>query len=147
MSYFTTNGHKLHFWERGEGPLMLILPGSTAASVHYSGELNYFCHNFHVAALDFWGTGDSERLEVWPDTWWEKAAKDAAALIDHLGSEKAVVMGSSGGGIVALLAAAMFPEKVSAVIADSTVEHWPDRRILWQNERSILLRSFARRAV
>ena len=126
MSYFTNNDHKLHFWERGEGPLMLILPGSTAASVHYSGELNYYSKNYHVAALDFWGTGDSERLDVWPDTWWEEAAKDAAALIDHLEKDKAVVMGSSGGGVVALLVAALFPDKVSAVIADSSVAYWPD---------------------
>jgi valacyclovir hydrolase len=54
--------------------------------------------------------------------WWEQAASDAVALSQHLRYQKAILFGFSGGGIAALLAAALYPEHVSAVIADSCVE-------------------------
>jgi len=124
MGRFTNNNHELHYWERGEGPLLIILPGATASSAHYSGELNYFSENFRTVALDFWGTGDSERLASWPDNWWKECASDVAALIDHLGDEKAIILGSSMGGLVALLLAAIFPQKVLGVVCDSFSSKW-----------------------
>ena len=129
MPYYTSDNHRLHYREQGQGPLLLILPGSTASSVGHHGELAYFGQRYHAATLDFWGTGESDRLSVWPDDWWERGARDAARLVEHLGYERCVAMGTSGGGVVALLMAIMSPERVQTVVADSCVEKLSPERL------------------
>jgi valacyclovir hydrolase len=124
MPYFTSGGHRLHYREQGNGPLLLLLPGNSASGAHMQGELDYFMGRYHAVALDFLGTGRSERLAVWPDDWWARAAEDAATLMTHLGESSCVAMGTSGGAVVALLLAAISPERVQAVVADSFIGHW-----------------------
>jgi pimeloyl-ACP methyl ester carboxylesterase len=121
MPYYKNDDHRLFYREEGEGPVLLILPGNTASSALYRGELTYFGQRYRAVALDFWGTGQSDRLAEWPITWFEQAARDTAALIDHLGAGPAVVMGSSGGAAVALALAERYPDRVRAVVADSGV--------------------------
>jgi pimeloyl-ACP methyl ester carboxylesterase len=129
MPYFKHEGHRLFYREQGQGELLLILPGNTASSACHAGELDYFGARYHAVSLDFWGTGRSDRIDAWPDDWWGQGARDAAALVEHLGYERCRVMGTSGGAVVALLMAAAFPERVSAVVADSCVAHSPPERL------------------
>jgi len=124
MPYREHNNHRLFYREAGSGPLMLILPGNTATSACLQREAAYFGERFHAVAMDFWGTGQSDRLAMWPDDWFQQAAHDAAALIRRLGG-CAIVMGTSGGADVALWLATLYPDRVSAVIADSAVEVYP----------------------
>jgi pimeloyl-ACP methyl ester carboxylesterase len=125
MPFFNHNHHRLFYREQGAGPLLLILPGNTASSACHLGELDYFASRYHTVALDFWGTGQSDRLEDWPVSWWSEGAQDAAALVQHLGKNQALVMGCSGGTMVALLMAILNPDCVQAVVADSEVEYYP----------------------
>jgi pimeloyl-ACP methyl ester carboxylesterase len=125
MPQFNYNGHTLFYREQGSGPLLLILPGNTATSVCHSGELEHFGRSYHAVSLDFLGTGGSGRLAIWPDDWWAQGAHTAAALARHLGYSRCIVMGTSGGAIVALLTAILYPQLVRAVVADSTVEKFP----------------------
>lgn len=129
MPFFKSHDRQLFYREEGTGSLLLVLPGNTAASAHHQGELNYFGQRFHAVSIDFWGTGQSDRIDgPWPLDWWEQGAHDAAALIAHLGQEQAIVMGTSGGAIVGLLMAILHPACVRAVVADSCVEyHTPER--------------------
>ncbi len=129
MPYFVHNSRRLFYREQGQDSLLIILPGNTASSACYEGEIEYFSRHYHVAALDFWGTGKSDRIDVWPDDWWEKAAYDVSALIKHLGEEHAALVGTSGGGIVALLTAILFPARIQAVVADSCVERYPAEKL------------------
>ncbi|MBD3305798.1 alpha/beta fold hydrolase [candidate division KSB3 bacterium] len=125
MPYFTHQTYRLFYREQGDGPLLILLPGNTASSACHEDELVYFSRHYHAVALDFLGTGRSDRLDAWPDDWWERAAADVAALVQFIGEDRAVLMGTSGGGIVALLTAILFPERVQAVVADSCVERYP----------------------
>jgi pimeloyl-ACP methyl ester carboxylesterase len=124
MPDFTSNHHRLFYREQGSGPLLLILHGNTASSAHHAliGDLDYFARHYRVVAPDFLGCGQSDRLAVWPLDWWAQGGRDAAALVQHLGDEQALVMGTSGGAIAALWMALEAPARVRAVIADSTVE-------------------------
>ena len=72
MPYFEHNGHRLFYRASGDGPLLLLLPGNTASSVCHEGELAHFGQRYHAVALDFWGTGQSDRLAQWPVDWWSK---------------------------------------------------------------------------
>ena len=121
MSVFYRKNQKLFYREQGQGPLLLIFPGNTASSACYIREINHFSQYFHVIAVDLPGTGQSDRLEVWPDSWWQDGARVAAELVNRLGEEGCVVMGSSSGGVCALWMAILYPEMVRAVVADSCV--------------------------
>lgn len=125
MPDFEHAGRRLFFRAQGAGPLLLILPGNTASSALHGGELEHFGRRFQAAALDFLGTGGSDRLAHWPANWWEDNARAAAALVKHLGTGPAVLVGTSGGALTALLTALRHPEAVRAVVADSTVERFP----------------------
>lgn len=124
MPTFKTHKHKIFYREEGSGSLLLILPGNTATSICHKDELEYFGSRYHVVSLDFWGTGQSERIDIFPNDWWEQGAHDAAALVGHLGYQQCIVMGTSGGASIALLMAILHPELVRGVIADSTVEYF-----------------------
>ena len=129
MPFFEWRGRRLFYRERGAGDLLLVLPGNTASSACHEGELAYWADRWRVVALDFLGTGGSDRVSVWADDWYEQGAHQAAALVDHLDCSRCVVMGTSGGAVVALLMAALYPARVRAVIADSFGASFPAERV------------------
>jgi valacyclovir hydrolase len=130
MPEFISSGRRLHYREEGTGPLLVILTGNTSSSAMQRGELSHFGQRYHAVALDYWGTGESERASFWPDDWWQIAAGDATALLAHLDEGPAVLVGSSGGGVVALVVAGLEPERVAAVVADSCVPVLPPEWIM-----------------
>lgn len=129
MPYFSYHHHRLFYREAGQGPLLLILPGNTASSALHQGDVDYFGQQYHAVSLDFLGTGQSDRVAEWGVDWWGQGAEQARALIEHLGQPRALIMGTSGGAVAALLLAIRFPDAAQAVIADSAVERWPAETI------------------
>jgi valacyclovir hydrolase len=119
MPEFVHAGLRLFYRQSGSAAPLLILPGNTASSALHSGEIAHFAARYHVGALDLPGTGQSERIDLWPDDWFALGAGAAAALIERLDSGPAIVVGCSGGGIVALLLAAARPDLVRAAVVDS----------------------------
>jgi pimeloyl-ACP methyl ester carboxylesterase len=122
MPYFSWKNDQIFYREGGKGPLLLILPGSTASSICHQGDMDYFSDRYHTASLDFLGTGKSDRVAIWAQDWRADGTSQAKTLVEHLGFEGCIVMGTSGGAAAALLMAIHFPEIVRAVIADSCVE-------------------------
>jgi pimeloyl-ACP methyl ester carboxylesterase len=125
MPRFEWKGRRLFYRGRGQGELLLVLPGNTASSACHEGELGYWSDRYSVVSLDFLGTGDSDRISVWADDWYDQGAHQAAALVAHLECSTCIVMGTSGGAVVALLMAALYPQRVRAVVADSFGARFP----------------------
>jgi pimeloyl-ACP methyl ester carboxylesterase len=125
MDTFTHDGRSVFYRQVGDGPLLLILHGNTASSILHEGELAHFGRRYRAVAPDLPGVGQSSRIAAWPDDWWARGARDAAALAMRLGYSRWLVMGTSGGGIAALHMAIEFPGHVQTVVADSCVEHLP----------------------
>jgi pimeloyl-ACP methyl ester carboxylesterase len=150
MPYFTHDGCQLFYRENGRGPLLLILPGNTASSALHEGELAHFGQRHRAVALDFPGTGRSERREIWSDNWWLQGARAAVALLDHLSVAQSVVVGTSGGAVTALLMAQHAPDRVRAVIADSCVMRQPPEflraEVAHRRQRTPEAEAFWRRA-
>lgn len=119
MPDFTYRSKSLHYLEQGDGELLIVLPGNTSCAAAHEPQLGLLGELYRAVALDFLGTGRSDRLETWPADWWAEGARQVAALMDHLGAESARLMGVSGGAVVALHAAVAFPDRVDAVVADS----------------------------
>ena len=74
------------------------------------------------------GFGDSSRLE---GRSVASAAADAAALADHLGAERFVTIGWSGGGPHALACAALLPERVGAAATIAGVAPYDAEGLAW----------------
>lgn len=129
MPFFMHNEMRVHYLDKGEGPLLMVLPGNTASSAVHQGEVEHFSHNHRVVCPDWPGTGRTGRLAEWPLDWWQRNVDVVIALLDHLGEEKAILVGSSGGGLVALTAAILHPTRVRALIAESCVQHYPPERV------------------
>ncbi|MFI5314351.1 MAG: alpha/beta fold hydrolase [Myxococcota bacterium] len=118
-----TQGIALHAleWSR-EGTLLLFLHGFGNDAHVWSWAAPAFAAHYRVVALDQRGHGDSDRD---PEGRYdhETMARDVAAALESLGAERAVIVGHSLGGRVAMRFAGLFPEKLAGlVIVDSAPE-------------------------
>jgi class 3 adenylate cyclase len=105
----------------GEGPIdLLIVPGSIShiEFLHefpgYTGFLRRLSAFARVVTFDKRGQGLSDR--VYDSTSLEARMDDVRAVMDGVGSERAVLMGFSEGSAMSALFAATYPERVSHLL-------------------------------
>ena len=102
-SFVTVDGVRVHYFDRGHGPPVLLLHGNVvhAADFAVSGLTDRLAEHHRVIAFDRPGFGYSERPR---DRLWTAAAQ--AALVQRccveLGIERPTVLGHSWGTLVAL---------------------------------------------
>lgn len=107
--------HDLHLAEAGEGPAILLIHGAITTSHDWlSGPFARLAELGHVIAVDRPGHGRSRRgrFEGSPHA----QAKAIGQALARRGIGKAVVVGHSFGGLVALAYAQAFPEMVGGLI-------------------------------
>lgn len=103
-------GASLYFEEAGDGPPLLWITGSGSDLSQRPTVLDGpLPHRFRVVAYDHRGTG---RSRASGEVTMERFAADAEALLDHLGWERARVIGISFGGMVAQELAIRAPDRV-----------------------------------
>jgi len=104
------NGIDLFYERRGSGPPLLLCNGSGASVATTGPVIDLFAARFDVVVHDQRGLGATEA----PPGPYEMAdyAADAVALIDHLGWDRARVVGISFGGMVAQEMAVTVPERI-----------------------------------
>ena len=102
--FVTKDGTKLAYQDEGEGLPVLALAGLTRdardfdyVAPHLSG--------IRMIRMDYRGRGASERTGAATYTV-PREARDAVELLDHLGIDRAAVLGTSRGGLNGLLMAA-----------------------------------------
>jgi len=106
--------------------LVLIHPGMGSAERLYAW-VPHFAREFRVIRPDLRGHGKSESGLDQPLTL-ERLSLDLLELLDHLGVQKAHVMGSSAGGIIAMDAAVRQPDRFeSLALFAATPGIHPDR--------------------
>ncbi|GAA0998660.1 alpha/beta hydrolase [Acrocarpospora macrocephala] len=101
-----------------EAPALLLLQGQANSHRWWDGLREAFECSFRTVTMDYRGTGRS-RGEVGPWTTTSFAV-DAAAVLDRLGVDAAVVYGASMGGRVAQMFAANHPDRVTALVLACT---------------------------
>lgn len=74
------------------------------------------------------GYGDSDRLR---DRAVSDVVADTTAVLDHLGADKAYVIGWSGGGPHAIACAALMPDRVLGTTTIAAVAPWPAEGLDW----------------
>lgn len=115
--FVEVDGVRLHYIERGTGPVLVLLHGNGVYSSDYaaSGLLERAAEQYRVIAFDRPGYGYSERPR---GTVW--TPQNQARLLHHalqeIGVDSAIVVGHSWGTLVALAMALDVPDFVRGVV-------------------------------
>ena len=112
--YFESGGVRLHFTDEGSGPPVVLLHGfAVNADLNWRlpGVTQALTPEFRVISLDLRGHGLSGKPHE-PEQYGRLMADDVIALLDHLGIEKAHVVGYSLGGIITLKLATSHPDRL-----------------------------------
>ncbi len=73
LKSFKFNSKTINFRSKGEGELIIFLPGNTASSIVYQSQINYFSDYYLAASVDYLGTGKSDRFSYEEKNWWSLA--------------------------------------------------------------------------
>ncbi|MCF7699598.1 alpha/beta fold hydrolase [Loktanella sp. M215] len=104
MPHFNApDGTSLYYEEAGEGLPVLALAGLTRNGTDFNHVAPHL--RCRLIRLDYRGRGKSDWAAPATYTVPNEAA-DALALLDHLGLEKAAILGTSRGGLIAMMLAA-----------------------------------------
>jgi pimeloyl-ACP methyl ester carboxylesterase len=119
MTIASVNGLHLYYEEHGSGPPLVLLHGGLhTISLSFGALIPHLAASHRVLAVELQGhghTADIDRVPTYPDL-----ADDVAALLDHLGIERADVFGYSLGGLVAIELGLRHPARVGRLVLAST---------------------------
>jgi valacyclovir hydrolase len=118
MAWFEHGTSRIYYEDQGSGTPVLVLPGF-AGSIEEFAVLReaIVAAGYRVIAADLPGSGRSEpQPRVYTVTYYEEDAGTFVALLQHLVSEPAHVIGFSDGGMTALLMAALTPGVARSVV-------------------------------
>jgi pimeloyl-ACP methyl ester carboxylesterase len=111
----TTEGAELYCERRGSGPHLLLITGGMGDAGFYSSAADILANEFTVLNYDrrcnSRSTGDRSA-----DMTVTQQARDAAAIIKAMGADRAIIFGSSRGGIIGLELASTRPEVIDFLI-------------------------------
>ncbi len=118
-TWTSRDGLKLYYRDYPGGderPPLLCLHGLTRNSRDFEDFANRYAGRFRIIAADFRGRGMSER-DPQPDRYTPVTyAADVLQLLDELAIDRAVFVGTSLGGLVTMLVAAIQPERIAGAI-------------------------------
>ena len=113
------NGIELGYQEFGKGKPLILLHGGFGSLEMFGPNIDLLAKGRKVIGVDLQSHGRSPAADR--EMTFEAMADDIAALIPHLGLERAAIMGFSLGGGVALRTAIQHPEVVERLVLLSTV--------------------------
>jgi pimeloyl-ACP methyl ester carboxylesterase len=117
--FLVRDGLKLHYrdYPGADGkPPMLCLPGLTRNSRDFASLAERCSPRFRVLALEFRGRADSD-YDPLPMRYNALTyAGDVIELLDQLGIDEAIFVGTSLGGLVTMTIAATAPQRIAAAI-------------------------------
>jgi pimeloyl-ACP methyl ester carboxylesterase len=123
MPTFEHAGCELAYTEYGEGPRVTVLLHGLLLSQRMHATLAEALaeRGNRVITLDLLGHGVSDRPADMVRYSMSEFGREVIALLDHLGVEEAVVMGTSLGANVTLEAAAHAPDRVRGMVVEMPV--------------------------
>lgn len=120
--FFDVEGAGLvtHAESMAERPTLVLLHGGPGADHSlFKPEFSTITDVAQVVYLDQRGSGRSDRAE--PATWtWQRWADDVAEFCQVVEIHRPILVGSSSGGLIAMVCARRHPELVAGLVLDST---------------------------
>ncbi len=116
MPKVAANGINIYYEFMGNGEPLALVGGSLFGRQNFGMVWEGLAEQFQLISYDQRGYGLSDRplqsysLDLWAD--------DLAALLEALDIDRAHIMGTSAGGMIALKFAAKYPQKCIGVVSD-----------------------------
>jgi pimeloyl-ACP methyl ester carboxylesterase/predicted glycosyltransferase len=119
QGYVERDGVRVAYESFGDAATTVLFPpvDTIVDSRLWKGQVPYLSRHFRVVTVDPRGNGRSDRPtdpSAYDDT---ELIADALAVMDHLGIERAVLVGICYSAWLALATAALHPDRVSGVVA------------------------------
>jgi len=116
MGRFTTSdGLSLHYEDKGTGQPVLCLAGLTRNGADFT-YLARHMDDTRLIRLDYRGRGQSDHADD-PMTYnILREGQDAIELLDHLGLERVMLIGTSRGGLIAMALAPAYRARLAGVV-------------------------------
>lgn len=118
--FIDLNGVEVHVKTSGAGePVFVLLHGFGASLYSWNAVMPSIAENGRVIAYDRTGFGLTERPLNWEGVnpySGEAQLELLLALLDHYAVEKAILVGNSAGGTVAMQFSLAYPERVQALV-------------------------------
>ncbi len=118
MAWFEHGTSLIYYEAQGSGTPVLVLPGLFGSIEEFSGLRDALVMaGYRVIAADLPGSGRSEpQPRAYTASYYEEDTHAFAALLQHLESGPAHLMGFSDGGEISLLMAALMPGVARSVV-------------------------------
>jgi len=115
--YFNANGLKLHYLDFGNPskPPLICLHGLSGNAHNFDGLAEHLMNDYHVMSIDVRGRGDSEwgtPGEYLPPIY----VSDLSTMIETLDLDRLTLVGTSMGGIIAMIFAGGYPHRVERLV-------------------------------
>ena len=110
------DGTELSYWVRGAGPPVVCLPGGPGRAVEYLGDLGGLDGSRRLVLLDPRGVGGSADPTDPATLRVDRLVNDVESLRVHLGLERMDLLAHSAGCVLAILYAAVYPERLSRLM-------------------------------
>jgi pimeloyl-ACP methyl ester carboxylesterase len=120
---FTHDGVRLYYETYGQGEPLLLIHGNGSSIAWMSAQIEYFRQRYRVIIMDSRDHGKS--ADTTETITYEKMTDDLAALLEHLHTGPAYILGWSDGGVEALELGIRHPtevKKIAAMAANLTPE-------------------------
>jgi pimeloyl-ACP methyl ester carboxylesterase len=125
MPTVKVNNININYKVVGYGEPLIMIMGLSADQSGWNSQVPYFKKHYQVITFDNRGCGKSDKPKG-PYTM-KMMADDTIELMNHLGIEKAHMMGISMGGMIAQEIAINYPQRVMKLILASTYARVDDK--------------------
>ncbi len=120
MATINRDGVNIYYEDNGSGPAVLLSHGYSATTRMWAGQVEALKGHYRVITWDMRGHGQSDSPDD-PKAYSEQATvDDMAAILKHLGIDKAVIGGLSLGGYMSLAFNVAHPDMVRALMLFDT---------------------------
>ena len=99
-------------------PTVLCLPGLTRNSRDFEALAPHLAARYRVICPDLRGRGRSARDPQWRNYHPGTYVRDVQALLDALGLDRVAIIGTSLGGLLAMLLAVRLPQRISGIVVN-----------------------------
>ena len=113
-SYADTEHGRVHYWEIGEGPALILFHQSGQTSSEYLAMGPLLADDYRVIAIDLPNHGQSDTSDH--ELTMDEYADSVIDVMDNIGVDRAHMLGQHGGAYVAINLGIRYPDRVGKTV-------------------------------